>query len=99
MELLIKPAPPQTYIAPALDSSITRITNADALDSCIAHHQPSGNHRDIGYFAEPPPILSPPGIRILFNSNWSNSTVSSLTSRLALISIRLTSHMIMIAPE
>ena len=39
----------------------------------IAHHRSSGRFGSIGYFAEPHPVLSPTGTRVLFNSDWNNS--------------------------
>ena len=39
----------------------------------IAHHRSAGGRGSIGYFAEPHPIISPSGTRILFNSDWNNS--------------------------
>lgn len=39
----------------------------------IAHHRSSGRLGSIGYFAEPHPVLSPTGTRILFNSDWNNT--------------------------
>ena len=39
----------------------------------IAHHRSSGRHGQIGYFAEPHPVLSPSGTRVLFNSDWNDS--------------------------
>lgn len=39
----------------------------------IAHHRSSGRLGSIGYFAEPHPVLSPSGTRVLFSSDWNNS--------------------------
>ena len=39
----------------------------------IAHHRSTGRRGSIGYFAEPHPVLSPSGTRVLFNSDWNNS--------------------------
>ncbi len=39
----------------------------------VAHHRSSGRLGSIGYFAEPHPVLSPSGTRMLFNSDWNNS--------------------------
>ena len=39
----------------------------------IAHHRSSARHGSIGYFAEPHPVISPSGTRVLFNSDWNNS--------------------------
>jgi len=39
----------------------------------IAHHRATGRKGSIGYFAEPHPVLSPTGTRILFSSDWSDS--------------------------
>ena len=39
----------------------------------IAHHRATGRRGSIGYFAEPHPVLSPSGTRVLFSSDWSNS--------------------------
>ena len=39
----------------------------------IAHHRATGRLGSIGYFAEPHPILSPSGTRVLFSSDWNNS--------------------------
>ncbi len=39
----------------------------------IAHHRATGRRGSIGYFAEPHPIISPSGTRILFNSDWNDS--------------------------
>lgn len=39
----------------------------------IAHHRATGGRGSIGYFAEPHPVLSPSGTRVLFSSDWNNS--------------------------
>ena len=39
----------------------------------IAHHRSSARFGSIGYFAEPHPVISPTGTRVLFNSDWNNS--------------------------
>lgn len=39
----------------------------------VAHHRATGRLGSIGYFAEPHPVLSPTGTRVLFSSDWSNS--------------------------
>lgn len=39
----------------------------------IAHHRATGRRGSIGYFAEPHPVLSPSGTRVLFSSDWNNS--------------------------
>lgn len=39
----------------------------------IAHHRSAGRRGSIGYFAEPHPVISPSGTRVLFNSDWNNS--------------------------
>jgi len=39
----------------------------------IAHHRATGRRGSIGYFAEPHPVLSPTGTRVLFSSDWNNS--------------------------
>lgn len=39
----------------------------------IAHHRATGRLGSIGYFAEPHPVLSPTGTRVLFSSDWNNS--------------------------
>ena len=39
----------------------------------IAHHRATGRKGSIGYFAEPHPVLSPTGTRVLFSSDWSDS--------------------------
>ncbi len=52
------------------------LVNTDPQESevCrIAHHRATGRLGSIGYFAEPHPVLSPSGTRILFSSDWNNS--------------------------
>lgn len=52
------------------------LANTDPTDLkvCrIAHHRSSGRLGSIGYFAEPHPVISPSGTRLLFNSDWNNS--------------------------
>ena len=39
----------------------------------IAHHRATGRKGSVGYFAEPHPVLSPSGTRVLFSSDWSDS--------------------------
>ncbi len=39
----------------------------------IAHHRATGRKGSIGYFAEPHPVISPTGTRVLFSSDWSDS--------------------------
>jgi len=39
----------------------------------IAHHRSTGRRGSIGYFAEPHPVISPSGTRVLFSSDWNNS--------------------------
>lgn len=39
----------------------------------IAHHRATGRRGSIGYFAEPHPVLSPSGTRVLFSSDWNNT--------------------------
>ena len=49
-------------------------THDDNRTVCrIAHHRATGRRGSIGYFAEPHPIISPSGTRILFNSDWNDS--------------------------
>lgn len=49
-------------------------TDPDSPQVCrIAHHRSSARFGSIGYFAEPHPVISPSGTRILFNSDWNNS--------------------------
>lgn len=49
-------------------------TDPDTPEVCrIAHHRSTGRRGSIGYFAEPHPVLSPSGTRVLFNSDWNNS--------------------------
>ena len=49
-------------------------THEDRRTVCrIGHHRSSGRRGSIGYFAEPHPVISPSGTRILFNSDWNNS--------------------------
>ena len=49
-------------------------TDPNDLQVCrIAHHRSTGGRGSIGYFAEPHPVLSPSGTRVLFNSDWNNS--------------------------
>ena len=52
------------------------LANTDPADPkvCrIAHHRATGRKGSIGYFAEPHPVLSPTGTRVLFSSDWSDS--------------------------
>lgn len=46
---------------------------ADPMVCRIAHHRATGRKGSIGYFAEPHPVLSPTGTRVLFSSDWNNS--------------------------
>lgn len=39
----------------------------------IAHHRSAARYGLVGYFAEPHPVLSRSGTRVLFNSDWNNS--------------------------
>ena len=49
-------------------------TDEDNRTVCrIAHHRATGRRGSIGYFAEPHPIISPSGTRVLFNSDWNDS--------------------------
>jgi len=49
-------------------------TDPSNLQVCrIAHHRATGRRGSIGYFAEPHPVLSPTGTRVLFNSDWNDS--------------------------
>lgn len=49
-------------------------TNPAKPEVCrIAHHRATGRRGSIGYFAEPHPVLSPSGTRVLFSSDWNNS--------------------------
>ncbi len=52
------------------------LVNTDPSDPSvcrIAHHRATGRRGSIGYFAEPHPVISPSGTRILFSSDWNNS--------------------------
>ena len=49
-------------------------TDPSNLQVCrIAHHRATGRRGSIGYFAEPHPVISPSGTRVLFSSDWNNS--------------------------
>ena len=50
------------------------LTHSSGNKTCrIAHHRSSARHGSIGYFAEPHPVISPSGTRVLFSSDWNNS--------------------------
>jgi len=56
-----------------LDQEII-LANVDTGTVCrVAHHRSYGKSGKVGYFAEPHPVISPKGTRILFSSDWRNS--------------------------